>query len=440
MTDEQKKRLLNIKSTAERNGGKCLSKKYENSKTKLDFKCKNKHTWKATAADIVYGKSWCPYCAGNKVWGGSLARIQKFAKSKGGRCLSEIYINQKSKLNFICKNKHTWTASAGSISTGKWCPYCNGKNIWGGGLVRVQKIAKSKGGKCLSKTYRNPTEKLSFVCKNKHKFFLSSDKIVFRNQWCIFCAGSKPWGDPLKAIQKICKNKGGKCISKKYVNNSSALEIECKQKHRWKSNLTKLKQDFWCPYCAGNKVWGGGLERLQKVAKSKGGKCLSTSYVNTRTKLEYECKNKHTWKAVAQPILEGGWCPYCAGKKIWGGGLARVQKAAKLKGGKCISKEYKTSKTKLDFQCSENHIFSLTPETVWGTKKWCYECTQIKKNSNKFHNSIIEYLKTKNARCISKNVSDISNYILIECENEHIFELKAKNLLNGSWCKECQKV
>ena len=53
------------------------------------------------------------------------------------------------------------------------------------------------------------------------------------------------------------------------------------------------------------------LDELKQIAKSRGGKCLSTNYVNAKTKLEWQCKEDHTWFAVPHHVKDGSWCPKC---------------------------------------------------------------------------------------------------------------------------------
>lgn len=39
------------------------------------------------------------------------------------------------------------------------------------------------------------------------------------------------------------------------------------------------------------------LEEMRALAAARGGRCLSTEYVNTSTHLLWECANGHQWKA-----------------------------------------------------------------------------------------------------------------------------------------------
>ena len=70
---------------------------------------------------------------------------------------------------------------------------------------------------------------------------------------------------------------------------------------------------------------------MQKIAKSYGGKCLSKEYINTDTKLEWMCKEGHVWKAIPSSVKKGHWCPECAGNKQLE--LKDAQDLAKSRGG-----------------------------------------------------------------------------------------------------------
>jgi hypothetical protein len=54
------------------------------------------------------------------------------------------------------------------------------------------------------------------------------------------------------------------------------------------------------------------IEDCQKLAEERGGKCLSAKYVNSKTKIEWECKFKHRWFAIPNNVFNyDSWCPDC---------------------------------------------------------------------------------------------------------------------------------
>ncbi len=54
---------------------------------------------------------------------------------------------------------------------------------------------------------------------------------------------------------------------------------------------------------------------MQKIAESRGGKCLSSEYVTNTTKLKLKCKTGHEWIASPKQVKKGSWCPVCAKNK-----------------------------------------------------------------------------------------------------------------------------
>ena len=50
------------------------------------------------------------------------------------------------------------------------------------------------------------------------------------------------------------------------------------------------------------------LKKAQEFAKSKGGKCLSTSYLGTHKKHEWECENSHPFTSTYTNVVN---------KRIW---------------------------------------------------------------------------------------------------------------------------
>ena len=112
--------------------------------------------------------------------------------------------------------------------------------------------------------------------------------------------------------QQIAIERGGKCLSETYTNNRIKLRWECVEGHQWEATPHDVKRNHWCPECAGNTK--GTLEEMHQIAEERGGKCLSDTYLNSRTKLLWECAEGHQWETAPDSIKGGTWCPKCAGK------------------------------------------------------------------------------------------------------------------------------
>lgn len=54
------------------------------------------------------------------------------------------------------------------------------------------------------------------------------------------------------------------------------------------------------------------IEDMQDLAKKYGGRCLSETYINSTTKLKWECKNGHVWESTTRGMRRiKFWCPKC---------------------------------------------------------------------------------------------------------------------------------
>lgn len=604
---------------AKSRGGKCLSNVYINNQTNLLWECEEGHRWEATAANIKRGK-WCPQCGGSKKL--TIHEMQHLAKSRGGKCLSGVYINNQTPLIWECEKGHRWKAIPNSIKRGTWCRKCAGLEKHT--LHEMEKIATERGGKCLSQIYQRAKAKLLWECKEGHQWEASHDKIN-RGQWCPICSSglgericreyfeqlfddkfnkSRPkWlvnedGNQMELdgfnrelgiafehqgeqhystkthfirkkaklekrkkddktkynlclkhniklifipeipnrllidsvkefIKEQCKRKniplpsgfstkivnlinaystcaskeimndlnniaskrGGKCLSEVYISDNTKLLWECKEGHKWESVPSSIKQNTWCPYCAG--VVKGSIEEMQILATKKGGKCISKKYNNSNSKLTWECSKGHKFEMTPNQVNQNHWCPYCAGrgrtihdmnniaherggkclsdsfmgmtkKHLWECSkghqweavpdsirrgswcptcmstkltIKQMQELAVINGGRCLSTQYVKAQTKLLWQCSEGHQWLASPSHV--TKgSWCPRCAGHGKTIDDMHRLAAQY----GGKCLSEAYVNASTKLHWQCEKGHIWLAAPKRVLEGRWCHECRKL
>lgn len=121
----QRSRLLStisdMQSLAEQKGGKCLAAKFLGTKSKLLWQCQKGHRWQAQPGSIRAG-TWCPVRAGIQRL--TIEDMRKTAKEHGGQCLSNKYVNGRTKLRWRCAKGHEWEAVPDSLRQGTWCPTC----------------------------------------------------------------------------------------------------------------------------------------------------------------------------------------------------------------------------------------------------------------------------------------------------------------------------
>ena len=246
-TSWSREALNELRAIAEERGGKCLSSLYADNNTPLVWECQKGHHWEATPVNIKIHGSWCPTCAGRPIL--TIKDMKVLADKRGGKCLSDTYVNNRTKLLWECVEGHQWEAIPATVKRGRWCPIC----------------ARFRSG---------ATQRLG-----------------------------------IDEMREIARNRGGKCLSDKYINNKTKLLWQCKEGHRWLAAPSKIKSGQWCPTCAGRPILT--IKDMKELADMRGGKCLSDTYVNNRTKLLWECRKGHRWEAVPSSVKSGTWCPIC---------------------------------------------------------------------------------------------------------------------------------
>jgi hypothetical protein len=364
-----------MRKIAAEQGGRCLSKEYVDASTKLTWQCAQGHKWDSSPDSVKNQESWCPQCGYKKMGKGrqlSIIEMQQIAKERGGKCLSEKYGPM---LKWQCRQGHQWEASPHNIKFGTWCPKCtvyreerkcrlifekllnkkmpcshpkwlryNGRKLELDGYNSQLKIAFEYQGEQhfkhlkhfgLDRKFKmqqeNDKVKIELCEKRDIKLIIihwkEKDLIKFIHDSLVqfglinpvhdleeinfeFEKAYLPQGlDYKKELSKLAKTKGGRLISLNYLGASKNLEWECKHGHKWKATPNSIKSGTWCPHCCRNVRLT--LKEMQNIAKERGGKCLSTEYINNATNLRWECSEGHKWKAKPANIKSGGWCPKC---------------------------------------------------------------------------------------------------------------------------------
>jgi len=102
-------------------------------------------------------------------------------------------------------------------------------------------------------------------------------------------------------LQKLARARGGECLSKEYVNSQTDLRWICEKNHRWRATPTNIKSGQWCPICSRIKRASALLEEMQNIAKANDGECLSNKYVSSQRELRWRCKEgqKVYWERIS---------------------------------------------------------------------------------------------------------------------------------------------
>jgi hypothetical protein len=434
--------LSEAQAVARARGGICVSSIAHNQQSRLEWRCSEGHRWTAKLVKVKRG-NWCPQCAGKGPV--TILHMRQIAAERGGKCLSKEYQNNHTPLQWRCGEGHEWWARPQDIRR-TWCPYC-------ARTVRLEikdlrRIARSRGGKLLSTLYINGKTPLLWRCHDGHVWNAPASSVkpngFHPGTWCPLCPRrmkGKPARLSIEEMQEIAKRRGGKCLSTKYVNANTALKWRCSEGHEWEAKPAYVKHGTWCPACSGRQKLT--LEGLREEAIRRGGRLLSTEYVDAHSLLRWECSAGHQWEAAAAKIRYGTWCPYCARRASLS--IETMRELAQSNGGECLSKRYLNLTTPLKWRCAQGHVWKATPGMVKpsgyqqrGT--WCPECANAPRYGI---GDMRELAASRGGTCLSSVYVNNDTPLEWSCAKGHRWHATPNSIrpysqkTRGTWCPVC---
>ena len=390
--------LAILRSIAQAHGGECLSQWYLGDRVKLRWRCAESHEWEAMPNGIKNG-TWCPYCYGNLP--APIEEIRRRIHGTGHHLVEGKQEEKKWVIVLKCPKGHTWRTTAKAVKKAFVCPTCVAEAR--PTIDDMRRLASERGGACLSARYVNSITKLRWRCHRGHEWKAPYASIQ-RGKWCQKCGiidgaakrrgtGAAKRRDTIENMKVLARLRGGECLSDEYPDSSSPLLWRCQEGHEWWALASSVRdtpkrRGSWCGRCAyiaAGRSQRCSIESMHAIAKERGGRCLSNEYVTSHTHLTWQCRNGHVWKATPTNVKKGRWCPTCARRKKLT--LEEMQRLAAARGGVCLSRKYVNVGTKLEWRCSEGHIWEASPEMIKGTPKkpgtWCPKCARLRRSRSR---------------------------------------------------------
>jgi hypothetical protein len=183
MNKRQQRYYDEIVRIAIENKWEVISDKYENNRTNMIFRCPKGHT-REISPNYFKEKTSCRECSKTCPIAAERNFREKI-KELGGEVIGE-YINSKTTVKCICKNKHECTPRPDYIQSGnKMCPKCSNKCSEQVEEKFKELVIKS-GGKVIGE-YINSYTKIECICSRGHKSFLLPKLSNFSNGLTLQC-------------------------------------------------------------------------------------------------------------------------------------------------------------------------------------------------------------------------------------------------------------
>lgn len=301
------------------------------------------------------------------------------------------------------------------------------------------RVATARGGRCLSTDYRDNASPLLWECALGHQWTAHLNRVKDDECWCPEC-----WGNiaRLTDLQALAAGRGGACLSTEYVNERVPMLWRCSLGHEWSTASVTVCGGSWCPVCSDRVAYT--LDDLKQIAQSRGGRCLAEAFSNRRDALPWECEEGHHWSTSIASVVQGAWCPHCAGNARLS--LDEMKEIATAHGGECLSEAYVNVATHLRWRCKRGHEWFAVPMKVKGTKRragtWCLLCHRIERKGQPRAVVTIADMRAvaeeRGGLCLSAEYVNSGTPLQWKCAEGHTWWTRPTNVRNnGAWCPKC---
>ena len=424
------RRLLECYEIARQLGGACVSPSSTSPTDQLRWRCAAGHEWSARTAAIVEGR-WCPACDRREPFREHrLEQLKAVAAGRGGACLDEVYFRKRHRMRWRCEHGHEWEASSDSVLRGNWCPFCSGRRT---SVAALQALAAERGGEFLSTEVGRKIDPHRWRCAHGHEWSAAPSKII-EGTWCPTCAGRNTI--TLATLQELAHSRGGACLAQQYTSVNQRVRWRCDAGHVWSATANSTRRGTWCPTCAGNSR--GSLSRLREVARERGGKCLASAYLNSRTPVPWCCAEGHTWSAAPSNVVAGGWCRECSyhTRRTRRPTLADLVARCREQAGRVLldlpDDAVVHGDTRATFQCVMGHTWTTAVHVI-RSGHWCPECAGVARGGLEALQAIVA---GRGGRCLATEYIDNRTPIPFECAEGHRWNARPF-VIKRTWCPQC---
>lgn len=368
-----------LQSIAKSYGGRVVSKKYTNSSSKMTFECIDNHQWQARPSNIKKGR-WCPSCSSNR--SENLVRsFFEFAFGKKFNGASPKWLTSNRFPKMILDGYSSELSIAFEYHGRQHYNYIPHFHDRQGNRSFEKQQERDRLVRELCIAHHVHLVEIPYLDDGySQSDFLSHMRAIFKKEFGkefsddqinTFC--QKPFmTSKLQEMQETAKKLGGNCLSSKYLGARTKHLWGCKEGHEWESVYQSIKRGHWCPYCSGNKL-GNPLDDLNKIAEIQGGRLLSTSYTNIKSKYSFVCERGHHFKTAGDAVLnQNKWCRQCYDNR----GFYKFIAKCELNKITVRKEDYKDSNSILTLTCKNNHSWQSSMQNY--TRKnsifICKEC------------------------------------------------------------------
>jgi len=358
---------------------------YVNQRTKILLICKKHKIELLKEPQLILNGMGCTLCSKEKIFNerssATLSEIREFTEKLKGECISTIYSDNKSNLEFKCEVGHrfhrTWSEVKNSL---RWCPKCSPNKLIGETLARLilEHLLQLK----FTSVYIKEMKGLQLDGYN------SKNRIAFEYQ----------------GYQHYTENSHFHSDERRY---KSQIERDSYKKQLCKKNKIILIEIFEF-----KTIRAGRIELFVNQVKNKLNE-LNLSYNHE----PFELDLVELYRGRKSEMYE------------------QAKKIVEEKNGSI--QEFIGAESKHTYTCSKGH--KMTNRVLSVIIKSNASCASCEAKSK--YQSLKEIIESRGGKLIDKKLkpkgySETYKWI---CNNGHKRDSKGQYLFDGYWCAECQK-
>jgi hypothetical protein len=240
-------------------------------------------------------------------------------------------------------------------------------------------------------------------------------------------------------LQDTAMQKMGKCLSSEYDGIKAHYQWECQLGHQWPAIAESVLRGSWCPTCAGQRKIT--IEEMIGICETKGGKFLSSEYINQHTKYEVICGEGHIFYPHGMSLINGSWCKKCQSAELWLKNRVKVSLEDYKTAGLNVNCNFigiqipQKTTIKSQWQCQkEGHVFPMTYNNIKNHKQHCPKCSGRAKVTMA---DCEELALSRDGKILSKSYNPYELQIW-QCKHGHVFPSKYSTIKSQKvWCPYC---
>ncbi|WP_233867029.1 hypothetical protein [Paraburkholderia adhaesiva] len=188
-------------------------------------------------------------------------------------------------------------------------------------------------------------------------------------------------------------------------------------------------------------------DRLMTTIAERGGTLVEGTFTGMRSRYRLRCAKGHEWVAQGDKIVAGSWCRQCAtearsARLMDKDGLARLQAAARDKGGRCLSTEYAGRAATYELECAHGHRWQTKGEIILNGH-WCPRCRSLQQGEKFRRPDGLQQLRAaaaiRGGVCLDDRYTGRMSRYRFRCAAGHEWQSFAGTVLDGGWCTQCRQ-